>query len=359
VGTETPEVRTFSRQLGYEDGYLPVARFKGPVAFYADAPRNRYILTDAGNNLIREVAWLPNNPPSAQVDTATVVLDEDQEPLNIPGFVTALSPGNTPADTLQSVAVSTFWTPASRLVNANTDNQGNLFLQTRTDSNGTVMVRLRLFDGGGSLFGGADTSVFFRRVVIRPVNDAPRIQVAGNDTTSLPGPRVRPGFIGSAVPGPPDEAGQALTFSLTADDPAFFEVQPFLDGTSLRYTPVAGQTGATRVVIRTRDDGGTSLNGVDSAEVSFFVVLQDPTQVQPGLRGAFRVYPNPATSWFSVEGLPASAPWIALYSLQGQEIQRFTPRGNGSRFALPPGLPAGLYRLAVPGHRPVLLRVMR
>ena len=77
--------------------------------------------------------------------------------------------------------------------------------------------------------------------------------------------------------GPADEAGQTVSFAVTASDTTLFTVggQPAVaaDG-ALTYTPAAGAHGTATIMVRAVDGGGTAAGGADtSAPQSFAITL--------------------------------------------------------------------------------------
>jgi len=83
-------------------------------------------------------------------------------------------------------------------------------------------------------------------------------------------------------PGPSDESSQSVTFTVTADNPGLFAVQPAVapDGT-LIYTPAADANGVATVIVTARDNGGTANGGVDASAASTFTVTVDSVNDTP------------------------------------------------------------------------------
>jgi hypothetical protein len=113
------------------------------------------------------------------------------------------------------------------------------------------------------------------RVTVRPVNDAPTFtpgpaQAVAEDS----GPATVPGWATNMSPGPPDEAGQGLTFLVATTRPRMFAVPPAVgpDGT-LTFTPAANANGKVRVIVRLRDDGGRAYGGRDTSRRTFTITV--------------------------------------------------------------------------------------
>lgn len=113
--------------------------------------------------------------------------------------------------------------------------------------------------------GGTDDAT--ATISIAAVNDAPSF-LTGPSVTALEdsGAQTYPGWVSAISPGPADEAGQSVTFSVTNDNPSLFSVQPSVasDGT-LTFTPAANAYGSATVTVVAHDDGGTASGGVDTS----------------------------------------------------------------------------------------------
>ncbi len=186
-------------------------------------------------------------------------------------LTTVFADAETPAASLTYAVVANTNTG---LVTATISNGTNLVLAYAPNGNGTSEISVSATDAGGL----SVTNTFVVTVVA--VNDAPHLTVATNVvvTTGNAVARTVAAFAGFSA-GPPDEAAQTVTYTLTVDNPALFIVQPALaaDGT-LSFRPARGQGGATLVTVVAQDDGGTASGGVDRATNSFVVAVQ----VAPG-----------------------------------------------------------------------------
>ena len=152
---------------------------------------------------------------------------------------------------------------------------------------GVVSFNVTLVDDGASdaAIGDAPASrpASFK-LILRHYNQPPRFELAYNLTILQgAGPQTHAGMVTGAVPGPPSEEDQALTFFLDAVESISgsgvpeaglfvdFAVAP--DG-SLAFTPAPEAWGAFRVSVGARDSGGTSFGGVDTARRDFLLVVQ-------------------------------------------------------------------------------------
>ena len=87
----------------------------------------------------------------------------------------------------------------------------------------------------------------------------------------------------STTAGPANEAGQTLTFNITADTNfALFAVAPALasDGT-LTYTLAANANGSAAITLSVSDNGGTTNGGVNISPPQTFNITANPVNDAP------------------------------------------------------------------------------
>ena len=130
--------------------------------------------------------------------------------------------------------------------------------------------------------GVADSEVVTVTIAVNSVNDAPSFVKGPNQLVQQnASTQTVPSWAASISPGPADEAGQTLTFLLTADNSALFAVEPGLspEGT-LSYTPAAGAFGIATITVLLKDNGGTANGGLDtSAPQTFTITINAPPVV--------------------------------------------------------------------------------
>src|SRR5205814_1918085 len=105
---------------------------------------------------------------------------------------------------------------------------GTLTFTPAANANGTATVTVRIHDDGGTASGGIDTSAAQTfTITVTAVNDAPSF-TRGADQTALEdaGAQVVSGWAGAITAGPPDEAGQGVTFLLSNTNAGLFSSQP-------------------------------------------------------------------------------------------------------------------------------------
>src|SRR6202043_2436835 len=93
-------------------------------------------------------------------------------------------------------------------------------------------------------------------------------------------------------PGPPNESGQTVSFSVSNDNPGLFGAQPQVLGDgSLSYTPAANANGVATVTVRAVDNGGTANGGSDTSAAQTFTITVLPVNQAP----SFLAGPNQLT----------------------------------------------------------------
>ena len=210
----------------------------------------------------QQVNPVPNGPPSADndaysgdedatlsVNAASGVLIGDTDPNGDP-MTAVLEIGPAHASSFSLAADGSFsYTPAP-------------------DFNGSDSFTYHASDG--SLASGTATVT----ITVDPVNDAPSFVPGGSVSVNAADGAVSQAWATGMSAGPPDEAGQTLSFNTSVDPlgALLFSVQPSIaaDGT-LTFTPNGG-TGTATVTVTIRDDGGTANGGVNTSAPQTFTI---------------------------------------------------------------------------------------
>lgn len=106
------------------------------------------------------------------------------------------------------------------------------------------------------------------------VNDAELFGLSQSDGECDAGPQTVAGFASAILAGPADEAGQALTFTVTNNtNPGLFLVAPSIapNGT-LTYTGGLNANGSATITVQLGDDGGTANSGVNTSPTQTFTI---------------------------------------------------------------------------------------
>jgi murein DD-endopeptidase MepM/ murein hydrolase activator NlpD len=250
-----------------------------------------------------QLFWIGVNPVN-QAPSFTagpdVLAFEDAGPRTILGWATDIFAGSSfEADQLLTFEVVSNTNPGLFADGLAVSADGTLTFRPAADANGSATIQVRLHDSGGTLFGGQDTSAPQTfTVTVRPVNDAPTFAGGGALATAEDaGPQAVPAWAQDISAGPPDEAGQAVTFEVVSDtNPGLFAAAPAVapDGT-LTYTPAADAYGSATVTVRARDDGGTTDGGQDAGTPQSFTITVRPVNDAPSfLKGADPSVPEDA-----------------------------------------------------------------
>jgi hypothetical protein len=151
---------------------------------------------------------------------------------------------------------------------------GELTYTPAADANGVATVTVHVHDDGGTANGGNDGSADRTfTITVTPVNDTPSFTV-GSDQVAILGAQITiAGWATSISAGPADEASQAVSFSVSNDNPGIFAVQPSIapDGT-LSFRAALLALGTATVTVRISDDGGTANGGSDTSGPQTFTI---------------------------------------------------------------------------------------
>jgi hypothetical protein len=219
---------------------------------------------------------LPVNDPPRFATGGDIAVLRDAGPQARP-WITSASAG--PADESgQKVVLSAsddnpaLFTPAGRPA---IDPAGVLTFTTAPRAVGTATVTVRAHDDGGTADGGDDTTLHTFAVTVLPVNDAPVLTGAGDQTVVEDAPAQNVAWASQLATGPAaDEAGQELMVTTVNDDNALFATQPSVSPTGLlTYRPAADTSGVATVTVTARDDGGTANGGQDTTVASFRITV--------------------------------------------------------------------------------------
>lgn len=217
-----------------------------------------------------------NDAPSFNLGTLPLIL-EDAGLIVLADWATSISAGPEENDQNLSFEVA---------VNEETlfeippfiSPEGQLSFKVAPNTSGTVELSVILKDDGGVENGGIDSSNMQREaLVVLPVNDAPTFVRGANQ--SIPrnaGSQEIVAWATEITPGASDESGQALSFEINTDYDSLFSSGPTLEqvgsSATLRYTPVAGDSGRAVVSVVLKDDGGTEHGGSDQSEMQVFSI---------------------------------------------------------------------------------------
>ena len=280
-----------------------------------------------------------NQAPSF-VKGLDVAVNENAGPQTIANWATAVSPG-PPNETGQKLTFTvTNNNNGLFAVQPVLGTNGTLTFTPAANSNGVATVTVVLKDDGGTANGGHDTSgAQTFTITVVAVNQVPSF-VKGADITvnENAGAQTIANWATAISAGPPNEAGQKLTFTLTNNNNGLFAVQPALgtNGT-VTFTPAANASGMATVTVVLKDDGGTANGGHDtSASQSFTITVRAVNQAPSFTEG-----PNVAVN--ENAGVQTVANWATGISAgpaneAGQKLTFTVTNNNNGLFAVQPVL---------------------
>ena len=256
--------------------YTPNVDFNGSDSF-------TYFANDGSTNSAAATVTITvnpvNDPPLAVNDSATT-LEENPVDIDVLANDTDVDGNLDPSSVNVTVA------PANGGTSVNPTN-GVITYTKAGDFNGVDSFTYEVCDDGTPL--PAECATATVEVTVNSVNDAPTFTPGGDVTVLEDAGAVDQAWASAISAGPPDEAGQVLTFNVIANDnAALFAAGPAIDPVSgnLSFTPVADANGSANITVELMDDGGTADGGIDtSAPASFTITVtavNDAPSFTPG-----------------------------------------------------------------------------
>ncbi len=226
----------------------------------------------------------PVNDPPAFTAGPGQSLREDAEAQSVPNWATAISAGPTNEAGQSLVFQVSNDNPGMFAVAPSISPDGRLDYALAPNGNGEANVTVQLRDSGGTSDGGMDLSppVTFR-INATAVNDPPAFTLG--PPPAVPedsGPQTLANWASGVSAGPPDEAGQVVSFQISNNNPALFAAQPAItpNGT-LTFTPAANAYGSAVIRAQLRDNGGTANGGADTSPDQTFTITVQPVNDRP------------------------------------------------------------------------------
>jgi hypothetical protein len=231
--------------------YTPAANYNGPDSFTFKANDG---LLNSNVATVTITVTPVNDPPTANAQSVSSLEDTAKAitlaASDLEGDSLTYSIVTPPAHgTLSGVSPNLTYTPAA-------------------DYNGSDSFTFKANDGT------VDSNTATVSITLTAVNDAPTFTKGADQTVAQDsGAKTVTAWATNASAGPPDEAGQLLTYTATNDNAALFSVQPAIasNGT-LTFTPATGATGIAHVTVQLRDNGGVANGGVDTSAAQTFTI---------------------------------------------------------------------------------------
>ncbi len=169
-------------------------------------------------------------------------------------------------------------------------DQASLSYTSAPNASGTAVISYTISDNGGTLNGGVDTSpVQTFTIVINPVNNAPSFTGGANQVQNEAAVNTSytvSNWATNINPGAPDEAGQALAFHLSYDNPSLFSTAPTVDANgNLHYSIAAYANGVSHISVSLSDNGGTANGGQDTSGIYNFTITSNFVNQAPSFEG--------------------------------------------------------------------------
>jgi cytochrome c peroxidase len=218
---------------------------------------------------------------------------------------------------------------------------GTLTYTPQPGTVGVARVTVVLSDDGGTADGGQDSSPPATFTISIGLNQPPSF-TPGADQTMLEdaGPQTVSGWATNISPGPPEEAGQALTFVVSNDNSALFSAQPAISPAgTLTFTPAANANGSALVTVVLTDDGGTANGGQDSSPPVTFTISLTPVNDRPSFT------PGPTQTVLEDAGPKTVSGWATninpgAANEAGQALTFVVSNSNSVLFSVQPAISA-------------------
>ncbi|MBX3398816.1 MAG: cadherin domain-containing protein [Gemmataceae bacterium] len=282
--------------------------------------------------------------PVNDAPTYTIVGDlmgpEDFGLVLIPGYLSGLSVGPANESSQTATITVTSDNPALFSLQPSIDPAGTLTFTSAPNANGMATVTVKVQDTGGTNFGGVDTTIQTFTIDVTALNDAPSFVVPAEAATTInTGLNTFAMFATMIAAGPADESGQSVSFFLSNDNNALFDVQPMIDANgTLTFTPAADATGIAMVTVVAKDDGGTfTMGDVDTSASQSFLIRVLGKNVAPSFAVGTDQIVDEDTGTATVPGfLTMISPGPSIESMQ--KVAFLVSNDNMALFAAQPAI---------------------
>lgn len=288
-----------------------------------------------------------NDQPSFTLDVSTVNFVENSG-FNQVTIITTTSrgPANEATQKVDRYEIVGNTNPGL-LTGLEVSSNGILKANTVNGVTGSTVITLQMVDNGGTANGGVDTSATQSfTITVGPQNFPPDFDLSSNLFTHLEdsGAHATANFVSNVGPGDVSEAGQNVTFTISAANPTLFAAGPTLTANGsdydLSYTLAADAAGSTLVTVTGTDDGP----GAAAQNKTFTITITDindppsfsvlrPSDIADWGRNASGQLDNPVIKPIAIAG--GAEHTLAL--LSDGTVQAWGDNSNGET-----DIPAGL-----------------
>ncbi len=270
-----PSKGTLTLNANGSFSYTPNANANGPDTFTYNAFDGQ-VVSAAPATVTINITPVNDAPVFTAGPNQTVL--EDAGPQTVSPWATGVDDGDPEVTQALTFNITNNTNPALFSAGPSVSATGVLSYTPAANANGVATITLNLMDDGGTANGGVDTSAPQSfTITVTAVNDAPSF-VAGPNQIVLEdaGPQTVNPWATAISPGPPDEAGQTVSFEIVSNsNPALFSAGPAVSPTGvLSYAAAANANGVATIAVRARDNGGTANGGIDvSAPKNFTITV--------------------------------------------------------------------------------------
>ena len=284
-----------------------------------------------------------NEAPSFTAGGDQTVL-EDSGPQTVGAWASGMSAGppNESTQTLDFILSSDTNAALFAVAPAVDATTGDLTFTPADNANGSATVGFELHDSGGTDNGGVNTSAEQTFTInVTAVNDPPTFSNAGGVTVLEDSAAYSAGWASSISPGPSDESGQTVSFSVTGNsNAALFSVAPAVasDGT-LTFTLAANANGSATMTVKAKDDGGTLNGGNDTSSGASLTITATAVNDPPTFSNNGAVEVNEDSGAYSAAWATSISPGPSNESSQTVSFS-VTGNSNAALFSVAPAVAA-------------------
>ena len=285
---------TNATELSYTYQWQSASSESGPWNNISGATGAQYTLTSAENDLyIRAVVTCSDSdsePASASEVSQTVLVTNEAPILTSEDSPIMLFSEDGDAQSFTTEATDAdgdalTWEVTEASIGTATVVGGVVNYQPNANANGEDEFTITVFDGNG----GFDSMLF--TVLIDAVNDIPTFTIGADQVdTEDGGGQYESGWIQTMSPGPLDESGQTLSFTVSdiTNETLFTQLPHVTNEGTLYYVLAGNQNGSTQVSVSISDSEGATNPAKQTFTITVNAVNDTPVLVtDPAITGTF------------------------------------------------------------------------
>lgn len=295
--------------------FTPVANQSGSTTITVTVKDDGGTANGGADTIARtfQVTVLPvNDTPTLGFisDPAPILEDAAQQTMPLGGI--SAGAAETQALTITAQSSNPALIPHPTVIYTSPANIGSLQFTPVSNASGTAIITVTVQDDGGTANGATDTITRTFQVSVTTVNDAPTLDAVG-DPAAIAEDAAQQTIMLSGISAGPGET-QSLTVTALSSNPALIPnptvtyTSPANSG-SLRFTPVANQSGNATITVTVKDNGGTTNGGVDTITRTFLVsvtAVNDPPTLS-AIGNPIPISENAGQQTVSISGIGSGA----------------------------------------------------